>query len=242
MKRNIKIGFSDIGGIYIGKEIQTEKHLFHAITIAISFSEKFEYWCEQQKVYCTGVVMQANTTRKFINPSNSYIAFIHIEPFSKQGFELTNKSEPFKELTLVQIKKITTLLKNWFSNEVNNEDLTTKLIDEVTSQIGYSSTITIDDRIIKAIEKIRKSEDITLKQISENSHLSAYRFSHLFKQQTGISFREFVLYTKLVKSLKAVYQNQNLTHSSYSGGFSDQAHFTRTYYKAFGILPSQSVK
>jgi len=242
VKKHIKIGFSDIGGIYIGKDIQTSEHLHHAITVAVSFSDEIDYWCERQKVSCKGVIMQANTIRKLVNPDNSYIAFIHIEPFSEQGLKLTDRKEPFKQLSLIQVKNITKRLEKWLSDEQNDESLTKKIIDKIISEIGYTSGIAIDKRIRKAIDKIRKTEDITLKQISEHSHLSMYRFSHLFKQQTGISFREFVLYTKLVKSLKAVYQKQSLTHSSYLGGFSDQAHFTRTYYKAFGILPSQSVK
>lgn len=242
MKRDIKIGFSDIGGIYICKDIQTDQHLHHAITIAVSFSEKFDYWCDQQKISCTGVIIQANTIRKLINPNKNYMAFVHIDPFSQQGLKLTNKNEPFKQLTPLQVETVTELLGNWFSDERNEESKTVQIIDEIVCKIGYSSNIKIDERIKLSIETIRQSEEITLKKIAEQSYLSTYRFSHLFKQQTGISFREFVLYTKLVKSLKAVYQNQNLTHSSYAGGFADQAHFTRTYYKAFGILPSKSVK
>ncbi len=242
MKKDIKIGFSDIGGIYIGKDIQTDQHLHHAITIAVSFSEKFDYWCEQQKISCTGVIIQANTIRKIVNPNKNYIAFVHIEPFSQQVLQLTNKNEPFKQLTPFQIKNIAELLRKYFSDERNDENITTQIIDKITSEIGYSSNVKIDERIKKSIEIIRQAEDITLKQIAEHSYLSTYRFSHLFKQQTGMSFREFVLYTKLVKSLKAIYQNQNFTHSSHAGGFADQAHFTRTFYKAFGVLPSQSVK
>ena len=242
MRKRIKIGFSDIGGIYIGKEIQTDEHLHHAITVAVALSGKFDYWHKKEQVSCSGIIMQANTIRKIINQDKTQIAFIHIEPFSKQGLKLTNRNEPFEVLTPVQIKNIINILGKWSLEDVNDEQMTANIIEVITSEIGYTSEIEIDKRIVKSIDIIRRSEEITLKQISEQIHLSTYRFSHLFKQQTGLSFREFVLYTKLVKSLKAVYQNQNFTHSSYLGGFADQAHFTRTYYRAFGILPSQSVR
>jgi AraC-like DNA-binding protein len=243
VRKNIKIGFSEIGGIYIGEDIQTEQHLHHAITIAVSFSEKFHFESGQQSVFCSGIIIQPNAIRKFINPYKSYVAFIHIDPFCSQGFNLTDKSETFKELSPAQTQNILEILRNWFSVNENNEKLTEELIVQIAAKIGIiSNTVKMDSRIVQAIDLIRKSEKSTLKHVAASNNLSTYRLSHLFKEQTGMSFREFVLYSKLIKSLKAICDNQNFTQSSYSGGFSDQAHFTRTYFKAFGILPSRSVK
>lgn len=242
INRKSKIGFSDVGGIYIGQNIQTNKHQHNAITVAISFGKPFNCRINNLNVSSTGLVMQANTHRKIINPENNYIAFIHIEPFSEQGLQLTNKNKPYKKLTLTQTKNIIKTLKEWFSNNEINEKTTLKVINEVFLKTEISSGLEIDERIKESIKIIKTSNKITLKEISERVCLSTYRFSHLFKQQTGVSFKKFVLYTKLVKSLKSICESKNFTHSSYYGGFADQAHFTRTYYKAFGILPSQSIK
>ncbi len=243
MRKKIKIGFSDIGGIYIGTDIQTGRHLHQAVTIAVSLSDPFLLQCEQTEFSCTGVLIQPNTFRKFTLPGRGYVAFIHIEPFSSQGLSLTDKESPCKILNPLQIKSITRLVQNWFHGYENNETHTEEIINKIIRETGtHSPTYTIDPRIAHSIVSIRHTSNPTLKEISQAIHLSSSRFSHLFKQQTGISFREFVLYTKLVKSLKAIYLHQSLTDSSYSGGFADQAHFTRTYFKAFGILPSKSVK
>lgn len=243
MTRKIKTGFSDIGGIYIGDNITTDTHVHHAVTIAVSFSEQFVFEYENTTVSCYGIVIQPHTIRKFINPHHARVAFVHIEPFSDPGLILREKTGSFRELTDVQIQNIVRLLKSWFVTDTNNEDATSYLIQQIVSQTGIRNRHrALDERITKTIALIRISENTSLKNMAAFCHLSTYRFSHLFRQETGLSFREFVLYTKLVRSLKAICQNQSLTQSSYAGGFADQAHFTRTYLKAFGILPSQTVK
>ena len=40
--KDFKIGFSDIGGIFIAKDIQSDFHKHYAITILISFGEAFK--------------------------------------------------------------------------------------------------------------------------------------------------------------------------------------------------------
>lgn len=242
MRKKIKIGFSEIGGIYIGDSIETNQHFNHTITIAVSFSGKFAFWTNHQTIYSSGIIIQPHTTRKFKSLNKNYVGFIHIAPYTKQGLKLINKLETHRHLTDDQLKYIRESLSQWFIQTKNNQNITEEIIDKISEKIGFKTGISIDARIQKSMDFIRKSETTTLKEIADYINLSKYRFSHLFRQETGMSYREFVLQAKLVKSLQAIYNKQNLTHSSYSGGFADQAHFTRTYYKTFGILPSKSVK
>ena len=87
-----------------------------------------------------------------------------------------------------------------------------------------------------------KSEKLPIHVIAGAVHLSASHFARLFKKETGMTFRKFVLHSKLIKSIYAIYEENNLTEASFIGGFSDQPHFTRTFKGNFGIKPSQSRK
>ena len=97
---------------------------------------------------------------------------------------------------------------------------------------------------MEVIRFIKNAEttNFNMEQAAENIHLSPSRFAHLFKKETGITFRKFLRHNKLVKSLYAMYKNHNLTEASFFGGFADQPHFTRTFKNAFGIKPSESNK
>jgi hypothetical protein len=48
-KKKFKIGFSNIGGIYIGKNIQSVFHEHYAISILVSFGEAFKLITAGQK-------------------------------------------------------------------------------------------------------------------------------------------------------------------------------------------------
>ncbi|PLX21256.1 MAG: hypothetical protein C0597_03540, partial [Marinilabiliales bacterium] len=97
-------------------------------------------------------------------------------------------------------------------------------------------------RILKCIQIIKEShaDDINLHNLKKEIHLSASRLRHLFKQETGTTIKKFLRHRKLVKSLQAMFENKNLTESSFIGGFSDQPHFTKTFKHSFGIKPSKS--
>ncbi|SEC77846.1 Helix-turn-helix domain-containing protein [Tenacibaculum sp. MAR_2009_124] len=237
---NKKIGFSNIGGVYIEENIQTKTHIHQAITVIISFKDNFDCFIEQKQISSSGIVIQPNTIRQFNSPENNSIAFIHIEPFSEQGLKLIDRDIPFTELSKSQTENIIMFIKKWALHKGNQEKLTEELINSTIKEIKpTTNNLTIDKRIKKVIDIIQKTENTSLKSISKTVNLSTFRLSHLFKQETGITLKKFVLHTKLVKSIKAIYQNQNLTQSAYSGNFADQAHFTRTYKNSFGVLPSK---
>jgi AraC-like DNA-binding protein len=241
LKKKFEAGFSDIGGIYTGAISHTKSHVHHAVTVAVS-EEDFEVTINGNTLRCRGIAIQPHTVREFKAFGEAAVAFIHIEPFSMEGFSLTDRSRSYQILLPEKISRIYVLLHTWHLSEKNTEAPTKKLIRQTISLLRIHSAKALDERILKAAELVRHSEIMSLKKIAESSHLSTHRFSHLFRQETGMSFKEFVLYTKLVKSLKAILKKQSFVHASYSGGFSDQAHFTRTYVKAFGIAPSKSIK
>lgn len=68
--------------------------------------------------------------------------------------------------------------------------------------------------------------------------LSPQRFSHLFSAQAGIAYTAFAKWRKLLVSVNAVAAGYNLTNAAHEGGFSDAAHFTRTFHNTFGLAPS----
>ena len=97
-----------------------------------------------------------------------------------------------------------------------------------------------DARVARAVELIRErlSDTIPLSAMAAAVHLSPDRFRHLFMQETGVSFRAYLLWQRLECSLAAYVEGETLTEAAHTGGFADSAHFSRTFRKMFGIAPA----
>jgi len=57
---------------------------------------------------------------------------------------------------------------------------------------------------------------------------------HLFVEQTGLPFRTYLLWRRLMRGLEAFASGASLTDAALGAGFSDSAHFSRTFRRMFG--------
>ncbi len=242
-----KIGFSEIGGVFIGKNIQSNYHKHYAISIIISFGEPFKITTIDKKYdLCKVAIIQKNISYKLESSKKHNTAFIHIVPYSKNGIKLSNKKYAIQELDNELFDNILKKLNDWFSNSENDINQIEYLLDEISSILESPSKEreVIDERIKKSFDLIMQSESekLPISQIANLVCLSTSHFARLFKKETGMTFRKFVLYSKLVKSIHSMYQQNSLTEATFIGGFADQPHFSRTFKNAFGIKPSSSRK
>nr|WP_246849462.1 helix-turn-helix transcriptional regulator [Rubellimicrobium arenae] len=65
--------------------------------------------------------------------------------------------------------------------------------------------------------------------------LSESRFSHLFAEETGLPFRSWVLWRRMMRAMQARGAGASLTDAAHLAGFSDSAHFSRTFMRMFGV-------
>ena len=69
-------------------------------------------------------------------------------------------------------------------------------------------------------------------------HLSFSRFLHLFKQETGMTFRAFRAWKRARSLLRHVRQPASLTHIALDTGYPDSTHFSHSIRQVYGLKPS----
>lgn len=116
--------------------------------------------------------------------------------------------------------------------------LSEEFIDHLSGVRGYTGII--DDRIQRAINWIQQnlSKPISARKLARNVYLSEDRFLHLFKEQLGLPLRKYILYQRIMTAIMEYLRGKNLTEAAYLAGFSDSAHFTRTFIAMNGFKPS----
>ncbi len=65
--------------------------------------------------------------------------------------------------------------------------------------------------------------------------LSSSRFQHLFKEQTGLSFRRYRLWARLQATMSYVKEGKSLTQAAHDAGFASSAHLSAAFKAMFGL-------
>ncbi|MCC8152268.1 MAG: AraC family transcriptional regulator [Lachnospiraceae bacterium] len=83
------------------------------------------------------------------------------------------------------------------------------------------------------------SSHLTLQNLSEKVHLSPSYFCHLFKENTGMSFMDYLTNVRLDHAKEYLADTDySVAHISELVGYRDSRYFSRIFSKKTGISPS----
>ncbi|MVT38267.1 helix-turn-helix domain-containing protein [Acidovorax citrulli] len=98
-----------------------------------------------------------------------------------------------------------------------------------------------DPRVELVLQCVRDAgihgESVALGELAAVACLSPGRLTHLFHEQTGLSIRRYLLWTKIRRTVQMMASDMPLTDIALAGGFTDGAHMSRTFQRCFGLTP-----
>ena len=97
-----------------------------------------------------------------------------------------------------------------------------------------------DERITSAMQYIRamSASPLSCRDAAGVTHLSQSRFSHLFKEQVGMTFSSYLIYQRLMRVYAETLRGRSITEAALEAGFSSSAHFADVNRRVFGIPAS----
>lgn len=116
-----------------------------------------------------------------------------------------------------------------------------RTIDEVTRTAAPgSSGRPIDARVQEALATMHASTEhhLPLSALADQVALSPSRFGAVFRRDTGIPVRRYLLWLRLIDAVEALSHGENLTQAAHGASFADSAHLSRTFRRMFGMAPS----
>ena len=97
----------------------------------------------------------------------------------------------------------------------------------------------LDPGVARSMVQIGRfsGEPVTAASCAAEAGLSPSRFLHLFKEETGISFRSFRAWKRARHLLHFANQDINLAHLAQDIGYPDSTHFSHSIRRFYGLMP-----
>ena len=116
--------------------------------------------------------------------------------------------------------------------------------DEIIADLNAIDNVSferLDPRLVAVLKYLDQNLDNpSIFDAAKRSGLSRSRVRTLAREQIGIPISTWVTWRKLVKANKALSDGANLSDSALAGHFADQAHFSRTMKRMFGVTLTQA--
>lgn len=228
--------FLDAGLIlYVGPGAGADAHAHNAVQLVWSADGPLEVTLAGQRLDRTAVLLPANRDHS-LQAAGHLIALLLVESHGARGAALDAAAQRAQGREL----KDAIATVRFPSPDLEAVEVV-RWCNDLLGGLGVDakrSPISAPTR--RAIEYIERKLDGVPRvgEVARMLSLSETRVTHLFSEEVGIPFRRFVLWTRIKRAVAAHQAGNDLTNAAIAAGFSDSAHFSRTFKAMFGLSPS----
>jgi AraC-like DNA-binding protein len=100
----------------------------------------------------------------------------------------------------------------------------------------------LDHRLADALNDLRANPgNLSIAETASRCGISDGRLRALAREQFGVPLSTWLIWRKLERAAIELAAGATLAESALAGGFSDQAHFSRTMRRMFGVTPKSAM-
>ena len=213
-------------------------HAHHAIQITASLSGALTLMTGDRSISAPVLAVAADATHRF--EAHGLVAFIFVEPESRAGRLLGAAlfaNGPLVEVENPAVAALLEPLRTTFDAPLEQDALLRAGRNAVEALAPSGPAPLPDPRIRKILDHAAQHLDqpLSLARSAEGIYLSPSRLRHLFVEQTGLAFKTYLLWLRLVRAVQVYSEGKSLTEAAHMAGFSDSAHFSRIFRRTFGL-------
>lgn len=213
--------------------LQPVEHSHMAAHIILSVGGGMKVRCAGGEYLCRGILLPSGASHAVDTCGNPVLVFLYdcTTDVAKQIREVACIPEEI-------CKEIAQLYADWVENAGSYVGFERAVLSRL-GITGASANVT-DERIRAAMEFIRakSTEKVTCQDVADAVHLSQSRFSHLFREQVGMTFAAYLIYQRILYVYTRMLRGTSITEAALEAGFSSSAHFADVNRRVFGISAS----
>jgi AraC-like DNA-binding protein len=217
---------------------RNQMHAHHAFQLTFSLGGVFRLHLADRVVPGPFAIVAPDTHHSF--EARGLVALLFIEPESRPGRTLTQlmQSQPAATLSADQAQDSPDLILRAFRHPHDARGALREAGMKISNRIsGHARAAEPDRRVRQIIKWASDNLDgaVAINEAAQGVGLSPSRASHLFVEETGLPFRTYVLWLRLVRAVDAHIAGMSLTQAAQEAGFADSAHLSRTFKRMFGL-------
>lgn len=220
-------------GEFVGVTGDNAPHSHHAVQVLLSRKAQPLWTPASNWQQVHGAVIGPELNHQ-LGSNGEPVRLIYVEPHSDAGRRLTN--------SLDHGLRVLTGDECWTAQHaLNADDAPDKALADVLSPTSERSPRKHSDSNMEmwiAALPATLPDRLTAAACARQLGLSSSRFLHRFRAHTGLPLRPYLRWRRLLTALRETMQGASLTEAAHAAGFSDAAHFTRTFRRHFGLAPS----
>lgn len=220
----------------------TRMHAHHAVQLTLAAGGDFHIRTEQGRIPGPLVLIGPDTPHAFEPTGRTVLLFAEPESRTGQALVAELAGAPVARLDPDRLpdaeRQLSPVWRVPRATDAETAELGRDLLDRLLG--GLPAPQALDPRISRAIAWLepRVETQLTLAEAASVACLSESRFSHRFADATGLPFRTWLLWRRLMRAVERMAAGDSLTTAAIEAGFSDSAHFSRTFMRMFGVQAS----
>jgi len=243
-----RIYFWQSGSLWIGKgDGRSDWHDHHAHQLALGLKGEFRFRTEVNGRWTDfeAAIVPSHCSHEF-ELDGATIAHLFVEPESTEGRALSQRfgGSGVSALPQPAARQSADTLLSAYRKEVDADAMRAVARAAIAVLAGTSDTTAnaqgVDARVARALDYVRSRirQPVSLADAAAAATLSPSRFRHLFVQETGASFRAYLLWLRINIAIESAMAGSSWTEAAHEAGFADSSHLTRTHKRMFGIEPT----
>jgi AraC-like DNA-binding protein len=213
-------------------------HAHHAIQLTLCLSGALALTSAAGTVAAPALAVAADSPHRL--EAHGLLVVLFVEPESRAGRALHRMlfgGGDLAELDTAPLLPSLSPLRSTFTAGLGAEYLLQAGGAAVEALAPASPAPLPDARIERVIDRAAAHLDTSLDRAAAAAgiYLSPSRLRHLFVEQTGLAYKTYLLWLRLIRALEVYAEGQSLTQAAHAAGFADSAHFSRTFKRTFGL-------
>jgi len=221
--------------LYVGELPATGWHCHAAPVLLIGLSGRFALHLPAGRESCRSALIDCGVEHVF-DPCGERVALMYLEPDALEARRLRSLFRA--QGAVIFDPAAAPVARSHVESRLRSFDLDALLRHHVPEPGALDLRVQHSMQYLRLVGAAPAGREGAADAVS----LSASRFNHLFREETGVSFRSYRVWAQVRAAMAGMGPHINLTEAALHGAFADSSHFSRTFRKTFGMTPSTVLK